>query len=472
MKKSLYIWGKWRDTGKYLDVIFPFNWEKVWSVAVAWDKEVEDAIKLANEGFKETKELEPFEKTNILKFIVNELKNRFEEFSQTLVLENGKTIKEARWEMTRCINTYETAIWEAERVYWEAYDLWVTEAAKWRFGVIKKFPVWVVAWITPFNFPMNLLAHKIAPAIATWCPIIIKPASATPLSTLMLAEIIEKSWYPKKAFSVLPCDRIVGQKLVEDDRISLLSFTWSPSVWWKMKSQAWKKKVVLELWWNAGLIVEPDVADIDYAVNRTVFGAYYQAWQSCISVQRIFVHSDIYEEFKNKLVEKISKLKIWDPRDENTDIWWIIDKKNRDRLQDWIDEALEAWATCTIWNKWEWTVLYPTLLENVKENSKVNTEEAFWAIAVLNKYDSFDEVIEKINDSKFWLQVGIFSNSVDKVWRLFKEADVWWVIHNDVPSFRVDNMPYGWVKDSWFWREGIKYAMRDMLEDKILVLNS
>lgn len=468
---KLYLWWSWIDTCNYLDVNFPFNWEKVAQVSMANKEHIEEAIKLAQKWFEETKKMEPYKRVNVLKFIVKKLQERFEEFAQTLVLENGKTIKEARGEMTRCINTYETAIWEAERIYGESYDLWVTQAAKWRFAIIRKFPVWIVSWITPFNFPMNLAAHKIAPAIACWCPIIIKPASATPLTSLKLAEIIEESWWPKWAFSVLPCDRHTGQQLVEDDRIALLSFTWSPDIWWKMKKDCGKKKVVLELWWNAALIVDKDLENIDHAVQRTVFWAYYQAGQSCISVQRIYVHDSIYDKFKWKLVEQIAKLKVWDPRLEDTNVWWIIDKKNRQRLQDWIDEAVSNWANCAIWNKWEGTILYPTLLENVKTDSKANTEEAFWAIAIIDKFSSIDEAISKVNNSKFWLQVGIFSNNMTNVWKVFKECEVWWVVHNDIPSFRVDNMPYGWIKDSWFWREWIKYAIRDMVEEKLLIIN-
>lgn len=471
MINKIYLWWQWIDTGKYLDVIFPFNQEKFAQVCLAWNEEIEKAIRLAKESFEQTKKLEPYEKANILKFIVNKLKNQLEDFSQTLVLENGKTIKEARWEMIRCINTYETAIWETERIYWENYDLWVTQAAKWRFAIIKKFPIWIVAWITPFNFPMNLAAHKIAPAIACWCPIIIKPASATPLTSLMLAKIIEESWWPKWAFSVLPCDRHTGQQLVEDERIALLSFTWSPDIWWKMKKECWKKKVVLELWWNAALIVENEMDNLDFIIQRTVFWAYYQAGQSCISVQKIFVHKDIYEKFKEKLIKEIAKLKIWDPRLEENDIWWIIDLKNKQRLTDWIDESIDKWATCLIWNKWENTILFPTLIENVSDDSKINNEEVFWPIALLDKFDSIDEAISKINNSKFWLQVWIFSNNLKYVWKVFEECEVWWVIHNDVPSFRADNMPYWWIKDSGSWREWIKYAMRDMMEEKLLVIN-
>lgn len=470
--KKLYIWWEWVDSWKYLDVDFPYNWEKIDTISLARDEDIDSSIEKALESFKQTSKMEPFQRADILRFIVKELEIQKEDFSKLLMLENWKTINEARLEIERTIVTFRIAIWEAERIYGESYDLWVSPLSAWRFGIVKKFPAWVVAWITPFNFPMNLSAHKIAPAIATGCPIIIKPASATPLTMLKLAEIIEKSDLSKWAFSVVPCDRHTWQKLVEDDRISVLSFTWSPFVWWKMKAEAWRKKTVLELWWNAWLIVDKDVENWDFVISRSVMWAYYQAGQTCISVQRIFVHSSIYDEFKAKFIKAIEEFKPWDPRLEETKMGSIIDQKNRDRLWEWINEAIEKWAKLLTWNKWEWTILEATLLENVPKNCELWVEEAFWAVASIEKFDNFDEVIEKVNDSKFGLQVWVFSKNIDNIMNCFNNIEVWWVIQNDVPSFRADMMPYWWVKDSGLWREGIKYAMEDMLEEKILVLKS
>lgn len=308
--KKLYLAGEWVDTGKYMDVVFEYTGEVVETVSMASAEHMEIAIAKAKESLKQTRKLEPFERANILKFIVQELKDTKEFFAQTLVLENGKTIREARGEMDRCISTFEIAVGESERIYGEYTNLAINPMATRRHGIIKHFPIGVVSAITPFNFPMNLLAHKLAPAIATGCPIVIKPASATPLTTLMIAEIIEKSGWPKEALSVLPSDRIVGQQLVEDERISLLSFTGSPAVGWQMKEKSGKKKVVLELGGNAGVIIDREVEDWNWLIDRVAMGAYYQAGQSCISVQRIYVHVDIYEEFKMKLIKKLEVMKV------------------------------------------------------------------------------------------------------------------------------------------------------------------
>ena len=469
--KKIYIWWEWINTGNFIDIIYPFSWKKIDEVCVAWEEHVEMAIKKAEKWLIKTKKLEPWQRSKILQNIVFDLKTKKEDFAKTLVLENWKTITEARSEMDRCISTYEIAIWETERISWEYNNLAINNMSTHRHAIVKKFPIWIIAWIAPFNFPMNLSAHKIAPAIATWCPIILKPSSKTPLTALMLASIIEKSWWPKAAFSVVVCYRIVWQKLVEDDRINLLSFTWSPNVWWEMKNKAWKKKVVLELGWNAWVIIDKKIDDWDWLINRLSLWAFYQAGQSCISVQKIYVHKSIYEELKEKLITKIKTMKVWDPVDIKSDIWWLIDNKNRIRLWNWINKAIENWATCPIWNKWDWTILYPTLLENVSNSTEISKEEAFWPVAILYKYSDFDKVLKEINKSKYWLQVWIFSKNIDKIWKLFEEAEVWWVIQNDIPSFRSDAMPYWWIKDSWFWREGVKYAMMDMLEEKVLVLN-
>ena len=468
--KKIYLAWSWIDTENYLDIIYPYTWETFDKVCLAWKKEINEAIEKAWAWFEKTRRLSPYERAEILKYIVSELTKQKEEFAKLLVMENWKTIKEARGEMDRCISTFEIAIWEATRIYWEYSDLWVNSMSVWRQWIVKYFPIWVIAWIVPFNFPMNLAAHKIAPAITTWCPIIIKPASSTPLSMLKFAEIIEKSQWPKEAFSVLPASREDGQILVEDERIKLLSFTGSPHVWWKMKEQAWKKKVVLELGWNAWVIIDQDYESMDWLIDRLTIGWFYQAGQSCISVQKIFIHETMYDLVKNKLIEKLKTLKTWDPMNEETFIGWIIDKKNRDRLWKWIKEAIESGATCPIWNKWDWTILEPTLLENVSDNQNISKEEAFWPVAVMYKFSGIDEAIKMVNNSKFWLQVWIFSKNIDTIRKVFEEVEVWGVIQNDVPSFRVDSMPYGWVKDSWLWREWIKYAMKDMLEEKILVL--
>lgn len=468
--KKIYVWWEWIDSWVYFDVLYPYDDSKVETVSSARVEDIELAITKAQDAFKETKVMPPYKRANVLREIVAKMKDRHEEFAEALTKENWKTISEARLEVSRAIVTFEIAIWEAERIAWEVNDLWVSNLSEWRLWIVRKFPAGIVAWITPFNFPLNLAAHKIAPAIATWCPIIIKPATATPLSMLMLAEIIEETELPKWAFSVVPCDRHTWQILVEDDRIAVLSFTWSPHVWWKMKKDAGRKKVVLELWGNAAAIIDKNVSNWEYVLDRTLMWAYYQAGQSCISVQRILVHEDIKEEFTERFIKKINTLKAWDPKEESTTLWPIIDSKNKDRLLEWVDEAVSKGAKLLTWGKANFNTLEATLLENVPKDSELWVEEAFWAVAYIETFKDIDEAISKVNDSKFGLQVGIFSDSISDVMKVFEKCEVWWVIQNDVPSFRADAMPYWWVKDSWLWREWIKYAMEDMLEEKVLVI--
>lgn len=346
MAQPLYIGGKWVETDTMIDVRFPYDDSVIDQVHLAHEEHIDMAIEAAQRGFEKTKHLHPYERADVLRYITQKISDQHEEFSQLLCLENGKTIKEARLEITRCVTTFQIAIGEAERIYGESYDLGVNSLSVGRHALVHTFPIGIVAGITPFNFPMNLAAHKIAPAIAAGCPIIIKPASATPLTMLKFAKIIQESGWPQEAFSVVPCEREVGQKLVEDDRISLLSFTGSPHVGWKMKSQAGKKKVVLELGGNAALIIDRDVSDWDWVISRTLMGAYYQAGQTCISVQRIFVHSEVAEEFQKRLLKAMESVIVGDPRDEKTYIGSIIDTKNADRISTWINEAIADGAIC------------------------------------------------------------------------------------------------------------------------------
>jgi glyceraldehyde-3-phosphate dehydrogenase (NADP+) len=394
---------------------------------------------------------------------------RQEEFAQTLTKENGKTIKESRGEVTRAISTFLIAAGEAERVYGESYDAGITKGAAGRRVLVRKFPIGPVAAIAPFNFPLNLSVHKIAPAIAAGCPIVLKPASATPLSCLLLSEIIDQTDWPKGAFSCLPCTREAGQMLVEDERYKLLSFTGSPQVGWKMKADAGKKPVVLELGGNAALLIDNDVSDWDHVIKRAAIGAFYQSGQVCISVQHIYVHEDVYETFKTKFKNHVESLVIGDPLKETTDIGPIIDEKNLNRLHSWVAEAADEGATVLSGNEKVNNALKPTIVEGTSHTCALSAEEAFGPVVNIHKVKNMDEAIKKANDTKFGLQVGIFSNNFVTIQQVFNEMDVGGVIVNDTPAFRVDHMPYGGVKDSGLGREGIKYAMEDMLEEKVMV---
>jgi len=465
----LYLAGSFQKTKKELKVINPYNDEVVATVSQASTEEIDKAIQAAADSFEQTKALEPYERSNILKHIAQRLTERLEEFAETLSKENGKTIKESRGEVTRAISTFDIAAGEAQRVYGEAYDAGITEKAKGRRIMVRKFPIGPIAAISPFNFPLNLSAHKVAPAIATGCPIVLKPASKTPLTCLLLSEIIDETPWPKGAFSCLPCDREAGQMLVEDDRIKLLSFTGSPAVGWKMKKEAGKKKVLLELGGNAGLIIDKGDHDWDFLISRTRIGAFYQCGQVCISVQRIYCHEDVYEEFKKRFVAETEKLKIGDPMDEKTDVGPIIDEKNRKRILDWIKEAKDKGAKVLTGNELVDGAIKPTILEGVDPETKVSREEAFGPTVNIHPVKNIEEAVKLTNDSTFGLQVGVFSNNFDSIQYVFNHCDVGGVIVNDVPAFRVDHMPYGGLKDSGLGREGIRYAMEDMLEEKVMV---
>lgn len=465
----LYLAGTFVMTGSTLDVKSPHDGSVSATVSQAGKKEIDQALSAAVAAFEKTRALEPHERSGILMHIVRRLTERQEEFARALTSENGKTIREARHEVTRAISTFEAAAGEAWRVYGEAYDAGITAAAKGRRLLVRKFPAGPVAAIAPFNFPLNLAAHKIAPAFAVGCPVVLKPASKTPLTALLLSQIIDETAWPKGAFSCLPCDREAGQMLVEDDRCKVLSFTGSPSIGWTMKAQAGRKKVVLELGGNAGLILDAGPHDWDWVIARAIIGAFYQAGQSCISVQRIYCHASVYDEFKKRFVEAAGRLRTGDPMDEKTDLGPLIDAANKKRLTEWVAEAVSMGATVLAGGDAPGNAMKATILEGVPPAAKLSCDEAFGPVAILEKVASVDEAITKVNASRFGLQCGIFSNDFTVIQRAFNRLHVGGLVVNDVPSFRVDHMPYGGIGDSGLGREGVKYAMEDMLEPKVLV---
>ena len=472
MKKA-YLAGEWIETGRSLDVVNPFNGLVVDSVAQCGSAEVDLALEKAVASQEVTRRLEPYQRAEVLAFVRDGISARKKAFVRTLSQENGKTLAESKLEVARAIATFDIAVGEATRIQGEAYDLGVNAMATGRRALVRHYPIGVVAAIAPFNFPLNLAIHKIAPAMAVGCPVILKPASKTPLTALMLAEIIQESGWPLGAFSVLPCDRVAGQMLVCDERVKLLSFTGSPEVGWKMKRDAGKKKVVLELGGNAGLIIDKDVRDWDWLIARAVLGAFYQCGQVCISVQRIFLHAEIMGEFRARFKKAAESLRSGDPLDEATSLGPLIDRANRERLQTWIQEALEQGAALISGN-----VIVPigqgnsmtaTILEDVDPDCQISAEEAFGPVVTLTPVESMEEAFQKVNASRYGLQCGVFTNHFDTVMRAFDTLEVGGVIHNDVPSFRADNMPYGGIKESGLGREGVKYAMADMLETRVLV---
>lgn len=471
MKKEhypIYLAGEFVESETILKVNNPFDNSLVGTTWLASEKYIEEAIEKALAVKEQLMDLPSYKRYEILMFIASEIKKQREEIALLLSREAAKPLKYALAEIDRSIQTFTIAAEESKRLPKEYISLDWTPSGDKKEGLVKYFPIGLVAGITPFNFPLNLAVHKIAPAIASGCPIIIKPASATPLSCLKLAQIIHQSELPKGAFSVLPADRKTGDKLVTDNRIKLLSFTGSPSVGWKMKNDAGKKKVVLELGGNAGLIITPS-ANIEKALEKALTGAFSYAGQVCIHTQRIFVHKSIKEAFVKAFVDKTKQLQFGPPDDIKTDITSMIDEANAIRVETWINEAIQNGAQLLCGGKRRGSYVEPTVLSNTQHAMKVRCEEAFGPLVTIDEYETIEEAVEKINEGDFGLQAGVFTNDINEMNYAFRHIDAGGVIINDVPTFRLDHMPYGGVKDSGLGREGVKYAILDMMEPKILV---
>lgn len=438
-------------------------------VALADASVIDQAIAAAQTAQPAMNKMPAYERQQILEYCVEQFKARFDELAYALCIEAGKPIKDARGEVTRLIDTFKIAAEEAVRIHGDVIELEITPRAKGYSGMTKRVPIGPCSFISPFNFPLNLAAHKVAPAIAAGCAFVLKPASRTPLGALIMGEILAQTDLPKGAFSILPCSRDGADLFTTDDRFKLLSFTGSPDVGWALKAKAGKKPVVLELGGNAACVVDYDT-DIDDAIERIVFGAYYQSGQSCISVQRIFVHDAIYEEFKQQYVEKVSQLVHGDPLDETTFIGPMIAESEAKRLAQWIEQAQDKGATLLCGGKRDGAMLQATILENVPSGCDVNSEEAFGPVSVISRFTDFDQALQEVDNSQFGLQAGIFTRDIYKAHKAWDQLEVGGVVIGDVPSWRVDNMPYGGVKESGLGREGIKYAIEDMTEIRLMVL--
>lgn len=438
-------------------------------VALADAKMIDAAIAAAVDAAQPMARMASYERRDVLQHCVNRFIERQDELAYALCIEAGKPIKDSRGEVSRLIDTFRIAAEESVRMTGEVQPLDISPRAKGYQGIWKRVPIGPCSFISPFNFPLNLAAHKIAPALAVGCPFVMKPASRTPLGAIIMGEVLAETNLPKGAFSILPATRDGADLFTVDDRLKLLSFTGSPDVGWDLKAKSGKKKVVLELGGNAAVIIDAD-ADLDDAVERTVFGAFYQSGQSCIGVQRILVHDDVYEAFKAKLVAKTATLIAGSPHDETTFVGPMIDVKEAVRLESWIEEAIGKGAKLLCGGQRTGAMLEATLLEDVDADTKLNREEAFGPVAFLTRFRSWDEALHICNDSKFGLQAGIFTRDIFKILDAWDDLDVGGVVVNDVPSYRVDNMPYGGVKDSGIGREGVRFAMEDMTEIRNLVI--
>ncbi len=466
----IFLAGKWVESDDPLVVSNPADPENPAGATFhATEAQYEEAVEAAVAAFEVTRTLPAYERAAILRNISSGIRARREELGRLLALEAGKPIRDALVEVDRGALTFRLGAEEAERMVGETIPLDVMPASKGRVGITRRFPIGPIAGISPFNFPLNLAAHKVAPAIATGNPIVLKPPSKDPLTMLSVAEIIEEAGAPAGSVSILPMSRELGDRMVSDDRFKLLTFTGSPSVGWRMKERAGKKKVVLELGGNAGVIVDKS-ADLDWAVRRTIVGAFGYAGQVCISVQRMFVHEDIWDPFMTKLVEGARVLKLGDPLDPQTDIGPMVDENAASRTQRWVDEALAAGGKALLGGKADGTFFPPTVLTDVPTTAAVCSNEAFAPLVVAFRFRDIGDAIREVNDSFFGLQTGIFTNELDHAWKAFNELEVGGVIVNDVPTYRADHMPYGGVKDSGMGREGLRWAVEDMTELRIMVL--
>ncbi len=465
----LYVGSRPRTPNTDLAVTDKYTGEVVARVAYATPEIIDEAIGAAVDATQAMRSMLPYERQQILMHCVRRFEARADELAQVLCLEAGKPIRDARGEVTRLIDTFRVAAEEAPRMHGEVLEMQISTRARGYRGMTKRVPLGPCSFISPFNFPLNLVAHKIAPALAVGNPFVLKPASRTPLGALMIGEVLAETDLPIGAFSILPCSRDGAEAFTTDERLNLLSFTGSPLVGWDLKARAGKKKVVLELGGNAAVIVEDD-ADLHDAVRRIVTGAFYQSGQSCISVQRIFVHNDVYDELRDLLIAAVAELRSGDPSNPETFIGPLISDREAIRLKSWIDVAVQRGGNLLCGGTREGAFLAPTLLEKVPTDCSIVAQEAFGPVAVLYPYLQYDAALDAVNDSQYGLQAGVFTRDIHKAMKAWDTLEVGAVVIGDIPSWRVDHMPYGGVKDSGLGREGIRYAMEDMTEPRLLIL--
>ncbi|MDE3058995.1 MAG: aldehyde dehydrogenase family protein [Bacteroidota bacterium] len=466
------VGGEWRESGEKMYIANPFNGTAVGLLSLAQEEDADEAIRNSAEIFSTLKNLSSYERSKILSAISDDLERRRDEFAEMIANESGKPIRFAKGEVDRAVSTFHIASEEATRIEGEVISLDVSPAfggMKNRKGITTRFPIGPIVCITPFNFPLNLIAHKIAPAIACGNPFIVKPPPQAPLTSLLLGETLLKSGLPKQAVNIVPCSNDVAEKLATDDRVKMLSFTGSARVGWTLKQKAGKKKILLELGGNAAVIVDRN-ADLDYAVERCVTGSFAQAGQVCIKVQRMYVHKSVFKQFEMKFLEAAAAVKVGNPLEEDTIVGPMISLAEAERVESWVKEAVSDGATLLWGGKRRGSMIEPTVLGSVNPEMKVCREEIFGPVTTLHNVDSVEDAVEEVNDSRYGLQAGIFSADMKAIFYAYKNLEVGGVIVNDYPTFRVDNMPYGGVKDSGFGREGIKYAIEEMTEPRLLAI--
>ena len=466
--QQLFINGKWEEGVQYEELRSPYNQETIAMIPLATKEQVENAIASAQQTTKTMRNLTAFERADILEKVSDLFTERLEECALILASENAKPLKAARAEIVRTAETYKFAAEEAKRLHGETVPLDAAKNGKGRFGYTKREPLGVIAAITPFNFPFNLVAHKLGPAFAAGNTVVLKPASQTPLSAIMTAKLFEEAGLPKGALNVVTGKgSVVGDLLVQDDRVKMITFTGSVPVGTRIKEKAGLKRVTLELGSNAAVIVD-STDDLETAAARCAEGAFNFAGQVCISVQRIYVNENVFEEFVDKLKYYTSQLILGDPKSETTDVSALINPNETDRIDNWVQEAKADGAKLVYGGKQEGTVFQPTILVNTNEKLSVSCNEAFGPVVTVNSYKTWDEAISLVNDSEYGLQAGVYTTNIQKAFEAAERLEVGGVIINDIPTFRVDNMPYGGVKNSGVGKEGIKYSTEAMTEMKFV----
>lgn len=469
-KAKLLIRNEWIDTEDTLIVGSPHSGEIAGEVAQAGPDELERATKAAVDAFDKTRALSSAARAELLAKVADGLARRREDLARTITLENAKPITLSRGEVDRAISTFTVASEEAKRIGGEVLPLDLDAKAAGRFGLTRRFPLGPILAITPFNFPLNLVAHKVAPAMAAGNSVVLKPASTTPLTALLLGEILVEAGMPAGMVNIVPCPGDLAATLVADDRFKLLTFTGSPEVGWRLKKEAGKKRVLLELGGNAACIVHGD-ADLDTAVARTVAGAFAYSGQVCISVQRIYLHDPIADEFTKRFLDRARTLVLGDPMDERTHIVPMIDDASLARAREWVDEAVAGGARVLVGGRPEGRFLPPTVLENVPTTARAHSCEVFAPVVNLYRYGDFDEALAAVNDSPYGLQAGVFTRDAGRIFRAYERLEVGGVIVNDAPTWRIDPMPYGGEKDSGIGREGLRYAIEEMTQLRLLALD-
>ncbi len=468
--RPFLVHGQWKQGAVATSVVDPFTGKSVAQVAQATEADVEEAVASTSGSAAVMAQLPGHARYNILQQIAALLYRRRDECAQTITAEAGKPITDAKREVSRAIQTFTVAAEESRRIAGEVVPLDWTPGFDTHLGMVRRFPIGPILGITPFNFPLNLVAHKVAPALAAGNPILIKPAPQTPLTALLLGEIALEAGVPPGGLNVVPCDNTHAERMVIDPRFKLLSFTGSVSVGWMLKAKCGKKKVTLELGGNAGVVIEPD-ADLELAAQRCAAGGFGYAGQTCISVQRVFVHQAVVDAFTTKLLMHVARLKLGDPAEETTTIGPLIDQAAAQRVESWIGEAMADGARLLLGGKRIGSLVEATVLGNVKPEMKVSCREVFGPVVTVTPYRQLSEAVTLLNQSDFGLQAGIFTQDINKIFYAFRHLEVGAVLANEIPTFRADHMPYGGVKDSGLGREGVRAAIEDMTEPRMLIMN-